>query len=230
MLEAALYNRVLGFVHVYDHAVFQMVNGDFEVVSVAMAEVEERLDIVLEEVKEIIDGKPVDFCYGAAGWPWESYVDSQAIVANDVSLIVGVGASVRENLMKSGYTTLQSIAQADENELVSIDRVGPSSAKKMVVSAQAIQIQKPQRRGELDEILKGKTEVFFDFEGAQEQVGFETAFQVNYLIGAVWRLNGNQGQYMPFFADRFDLEGENLSEFMSWAVSLDDPVFYHWHH
>ncbi|MEE2948796.1 MAG: TM0106 family RecB-like putative nuclease [Chloroflexota bacterium] len=230
MLQAALYNRVLGLVQGYEPPVFQMVNGDFEVVSVAMAEVEERLDIVLEEVKEIIDGKPVDFCYGAAGWPWESYVDSQAIVANDVSLIVGVGASVRENLMKSGYTTLQSIAQADENELVSIDRVGPSSAKKMVVSAQAIQSQRPQRRGELDEILKGKTEVFFDFEGAQEQVGFETAFQVNYLIGAVWRLNGNQGQYRPFFADRFDLEGENLSEFMSWAVSLDDPVFYHWHH
>ncbi|GIT42789.1 MAG: hypothetical protein Ct9H300mP11_07250 [Chloroflexota bacterium] len=142
MLQAALYNRVLGLVQGYEPPVFQMVNGDFEVVSVAMAEVEERLDIVLAEVKEIIDGKPVDFCYGAAGWPWESYVDSQAIVANDVSLIVGVGASVRENLMKSGYTTLQSIAQADENELVSIDRVGPSSAKKMVVSAQAIQSQK----------------------------------------------------------------------------------------
>ena len=230
MLQAALYNRVLGLVQSYEPPVFQIVNGEFELVEVTMAEVEERLDIVLEEVREIIAGKPVDFCYGAAGWPWESYVDGQAIAANDVSLIVGVGASVRKNLVKDGYATLKSIAEADESELVSVKGLGPISAKKMRVSAQSIQSRKPLRRGDLDDIFRGKTEVFFDFEGALAQDRFETSTQVNYLIGVVYRSDGSGGEYKPFFADRFELEGENLSEFMDWAVSLEDPVFYHWHH
>lgn len=230
MLQAALYNRVLGLVQDYEPPIFHMVNGNFEVIPVTMAELDQRLEKVLQEVRDVIAGKPVDFCYGAAGWPWASYVDGQAIVADDVSLIVGVGTSVRKNLVQAGYTTLRSIAQSDENQLVNVNGVGPTSAKKMVVSAQAIQSQKPLRRGELDEIRKGKTDVFFDFEGAQEQGGSETSSQVNYLIGAVYRSNGSEGEYRPFFADRFDLEGENLSEFLDWAVSLEDPVFYHWHH
>ncbi|MCS5668521.1 MAG: TM0106 family RecB-like putative nuclease [Dehalococcoidia bacterium] len=230
MLQAALYNRVLGLVQGYEQPVFRMVNGDFEVIPVTMADVEPRLDQVLDEVREIMAGKPIDFCYGAAGWPWASYVDSQAIAANDVSLIVGVGTSVRQNLVEAGYATLQSIAAANETELLNVERVGPASARKMVVSAQAIQSQKPLPRGELLEILRGKTEVFFDFEGAQEQDQFETSSQVNYLIGAVHRSNGNEAKYKAFFADKFDLEGDNLAEFLDWAALLDDPVFYHWHH
>ena len=229
MLQAALYNRVLGLVQGYEPPMFRMVNGDFEVVQVTMAELEPRLDQVLGEVRGIMAGKPVDFCYGAAGWPWTSYVDSQAVAANDVSLIVGVGTSVRDNLVEAGYVNLQSIAEAKETELESVKRVGPASAKKMVVSAQAIHSQKPLPRGELDQILHGTTEVFFDFEGAQEQGEFEISVQVNYLIGAVYRSNGSEGEYKAFFADKFDLEGENLAVFLDWAVSLDDPVFYHWH-
>ena len=230
MLQAALYNRVLGLVQAYEPPVFRMVNGDFDVIPLTMVDIEPRLDQVLGEIREIMAGKPVDFCYGAAGWPWASYVDSQAIAANDVSLIVGVGTSVRDNLVEAGYATLQSIAAANEAELVNVERVGPASARKMVVSAQAIQSQKPLPRGELLEILRGKTEVFFDFEGAQEQDEFETSSQVNYLIGAVHRSNGSEAKYKAFFADKFDLEGDNLAEFLDWAVSLEDPVFYHWHH
>ena len=37
-------------------------------------------------------------------------------------------------------------------------------------------------------------------------------------------------KYIPFFADTFGEEGENLAEFLEWANSLEDPVFYHWHH
>ena len=40
MLQAALYNRVLGLVQCYEPPVFQMVNGEFELVEVTMAEVE----------------------------------------------------------------------------------------------------------------------------------------------------------------------------------------------
>ena len=230
ILQGALYNRVLGLVQGYEPSEFQMVNGDMDVVPVAMAEVDERLDEVLAEVREIIAGKHVDFCYGVAGWPWTSYVDTKAIEANDVSLITGVGVSVRTNLVEAGYATLESIATANETELVKVRRIGASTAKKMVVSAQAIQGQKPMPRGELAEIRRGKTEVFFDFEGAQDQDELDGQELVNYLIGAVHRTPGSEGEYTAFFADTFDAEGENLVHFLEWADSLEDPIFYHWHH
>ena len=230
ILQGALYNRVLGLVQGYEPSEFQMVNGDMDVVPVAMAEVDERLDEVLAEVREIMAGKHVDFCYGVAGWPWTSYVDSKAIEANDVSLITGVGVSVRTNLVEAGYATLQSIATANETELVKVRRIGASTAKKIVVSAQAIQGQKPLPRGELAEIRRGKTEVFFDFEGAQDQDELDGQELVNYLIGAVHRTPGSEGEYTAFFADTFEAEGENLVHFLEWADSLEDPVFYHWHH
>jgi predicted RecB family nuclease len=137
---------------------------------------------------------------------------------------------VRTNLREAGYATLLAIAEANETELIKVQRIGPASAKKMVVSAQAIQSQKPLPRGELEELLHGRTEVFFDFEGAQEQNDQDAFSQINYLIGAVYRTDGGEGEYKAFFAESFDQEGENLNEFLDWAAALDDPVFYHWHH
>ena len=229
-LQAALYNRVLGLIQGYEPPEFEMVNRDFEVVPVVMAEVDDRLNEVLEEVREIMAGKAVDFCYGVAGWPWTTFVDQQAVLNNDVSLITGVGSAVRLNLVDAGYRTIESIATANETELVSINRIGPASAKKMVVSAQALNENRPLRREELGELIHGKTEVFFDFEGAQDHDLVEGQELVNYLIGAVYRMPGSEAKFIPFFADTFGQEGENLVAFLEWANSLEDPVFYHWHH
>ena len=230
ILQGALYNRVLGLVQDYEPPVFQMVNRDFDVVPVTMADVSGRLDRVLEEVKEIVGGKPVEACHGAARWPWVSYVDGLAVAANDVSLVPGVGAATRSNLVEAGYATLESIASANETELVSVRRIGAATARKMVVSAQAIQGQKPLRRGELADLRRGKTEVFFDFEGAQDQEEDDGLEMVNYLIGAAYRTPGGKAQYRAFFAESFDKEDDNLIDFLEWADSLEDPVFYHWHH
>ena len=230
ILQGALYNRVLGIVQGYEPPVFQMVNRDFDVIPVNMAEVDRRLDQVLAEVREIVGGKLVDPCHGAAKWPWVSYVDGMAVAANDVSLISGVGAATRSNLVEAGFTTVYNIASADEADLVSVRRIGTATAKKMVLSAQAIQGKKPLRRRGLSELRRGKTEVFFDFEGAQGQDEDDGLEMVNYLIGAVYRTSGGEEQYRAFFAESFEQEDDNLNDFLRWADSLEDPVFYHWHH
>ena len=230
ILQGALYNRVLGLVQGYEPPVFQMVNRDFDVIPVTMVDVSPRLDQVLEDVREIVGGRPVEPYHGAARWPWVSYVDGLAVAANDVSLIPGIGAATRSNLVEAGFSTVQNVASAEEADLVAVKRVGVATAKKMVVSAQAIQGKKPLRRGEMAELRRGKTEVFFDFEGAQAQDEVDGLEMVNYLIGAVYRTHGGPAQYKPFFAESFDKEDDNLNAFLRWAGSLEDPVFYHWHH
>ena len=99
-----------------------------------------------------------------------------------------------------------------------------------MVSAQALQGMMPLRRRELEELRHGKTEVFFDFEGAQESDENDGLELVNYLIGAVSRMPGQEAQYTAFFANTFEQEDEKLTHFLEWANSLEDPVFYHWHH
>ena len=230
ILQGGLYNRVLGMVQGCEPPVFQMVNRDCDVIPVTMADVDQRLDEVLAEVREIVAGKPVEPCYGAAGWPWASYVDSLAVSANDVSLIAGVGASIRANLVAAGYATLESIASANEADLVDVKRIGEATAKKMVVSAQAIHRKKPLQRGTLPDLRRGNTEVFFDFEGAQDEGEVDGLEMVNYLIGAVYRTPGGEPHYRSFFAESFDQEDDNLKDFLKWANSLKDPIFYHWHH
>jgi len=59
---------------------------------------------------------------------------------------------------------------------------------------------------------------------------FDGLEMVNYLIGAVHRTPGGPARYKQFFAESFDKEDDNLNDFLRWADSLEDPVFYHWHH
>ena len=61
ILQGALYNRVLGLVQGYEPPVFQMVNGDMDVVPVIMEEYDLLLDRVLAEVREIMAGNRSTF-------------------------------------------------------------------------------------------------------------------------------------------------------------------------
>ncbi|MCH8802225.1 MAG: TM0106 family RecB-like putative nuclease [Chloroflexi bacterium] len=52
----------------------------------------------------------------------------------------------------------------------------------------------------------------------------------NYLIGNVWRPANGKPEFLPFFTSTSAGEEANLRAFLDWASSLDEPVFYHWHH
>ncbi len=229
-LQGALYNRILGEIQGYEPPAFYMVNRDYEVFPVEMASVAERLDEVLAEIHEVIAGKKVEPCHGAARWPWATYVDRLAVEASDVSLLTGVGASKRGNLVASGFSTVHEVASAKEASLTEVRGIGPASAKKFITSAKAIEQGLPLRRSATQPVRCGKTEVFFDFEGAQPENDEESLDMVNYLIGAVFRTDGKSPEYREFFAPAFEDEDQNLRDFLEWAGSLEDPVFYHWGH
>lgn len=230
VLQAAAYNRVLGLVQGYEPDDFDIVNRDLEIQTFSMSNVGTKLDLALAAMREIIAGGEVEPCYGSGKWPWANYVNQMAIQRNDVSLLPGVGETIRRNLMSAGYYTVDYVAAAKESELIAVPRVGPPTARKLVTSAQALVQKRPVRRGPNPQVRRGKTEVFFDFEGTDPRLATDGLEVTNYLIGALWRSVRGTAHYVPFFAATNLDEQANLRSFLEWTHSLDDPVFYHWHH
>lgn len=229
-LQAAFYNRLLGLVQGFEPTEFYIANRTGEVSTLQSSEFAELLEETLAQIRQVIGGTPVDPCYGAGKWPWESYVNNLADESKDVSLIPDVGPAKRRNLVALGFSKVDDVANAELDKLVQAKGIGKVTAEKMLTVAQAINQAKPVRRARTSEVQKGQTEVFFDFEGTDPRLNAEGLPVVNYLIGAVHRSVDRSLEYKAFFAPTFDDEGRNLAEFLEWAVSLDDPVFYHWHH
>ena len=230
ILQGAVYNRLLGAAQGYEPPEFYMINRDGDMQTIRMADVVDDLDQVLSDMRDVINGKIIEPCHGSAKWPWETYVNELAVQTNDVSLISGVGPVVRENLVSAGFTTVAAVANAQEQNLTKIRRVGVATAKKFISTAKAIHQNSPIRRSDNVQIPRGKTEVFFDFEGTDPRIGVEGLEVVNYLIGALVRSPSEPVRFVPFFAESFEDEERILQEFFEWGASLDDPVFYHWYH
>ena len=230
ILQGAFYNRLLGIVQEYEPAEFYIINRDAEDHLIKMSDVTEKLDLALDAIRRIIAGEIVEPAYRSAKWPWESYVNRLAVEANDVSLLPGVGGTRREVLTRAGFGSVDTMARADEKSLIELPGIGGPTAKKFISSAQAIQQSVPVLRGEIPAIPRGKTDVFLDLEGTDPRIGVEGLEVVNYLIGALVHKASDEPTFVPFFAPAFDGEERILGEFFEWGNTLDDPVFYHWHH
>ena len=235
ILQAAMYNRMLGRALGNEPPEFYLLDLEGTCHTVRTAEVAAELDWALDEMRQILEGKPVEPCYGGADWPWTRYVNQQAIAARDVSLVPGLGESKRQAFAAAGYPTVKRLANAKPEALTSIKGVGAANSRKFLSSAQAICRGRPVPRKADWRIPQCTVEVFLDLEGAasgldSEGPGWEGTGWVNYLIGNVIRSPGRPATYKPFFADNFEQEGQILGEFFQWAASLEDARFYHWHH
>ena len=230
VLQAAAYNRLLGLAQGHEPEEFAVLNGDFQVLPYMMSEWNDKLDQAVAEIQEILNGGLVEPCHGAGEWPWKSYVNQLAVERNDVTLLTGIGAAKRPDMVKAGFSRVDQVASADENALTVIRGIGSKTASLLKASAQALGQEEVIRRAPTPTLFKGRTEVFFDFEGTDPQFGSEGLEVTNYLIGNVWRPVHGKPEFLPFFASTAAGEEANLRAFLGWASSLKDPVFYHWHH
>lgn len=228
ILQAAVYNRILGLVQGLEPSEFLLINRDHVVKIIRMADVVERLEEVLSDMRDIAAGAVVEPCHGAGKWPWVSHVNQMAIDLNDVSLLSGIGPAKRQDVVLAGFSLVDEVAEAEESALTQIKGIGSKTAKNLITAAQALVQDCVIRRSPTPEIPGGRTQVFFDFEGTDPQLGAEDLEVTNYLIGTVWRTDNGPHQYLPFFAPTAMDEKANLSDFLEWAHSLNDPVFYHW--
>ena len=230
ILQGAVYNRLVGAAQGYEPTEFYILNRDREMQTIPMSDVAGDLDRVLSDMRDVLNRKPVEPCYGAGRWPWETYVNSLATDANDVSLIPGVGATKRQDLVGAGFRTVDAVAVTQEQALTKLRGVGVPTARKFITSAKAIHQNRPVQREEGLQIPHAETEVFLDLEGTDPRIGEDGLEVVNYLIGALLRRSSETPTFVPFFASSSEAEEQILTEFFEWGASLGDTVFYHWHH
>ena len=229
ILQAAIYNRMLGEIQEFTPSIFYVINGDLEEFSYYTDEWDELLDDTIQSLIKVINGEKVAPTLRGARWPWESYVNELAIKANDVSLVPGIKAKRRDQLFDSGFQTVNTIADASIEELTNIKGIGSTSAEKISACAKALTSESIYVKQPVPQLPKPATEVFIDLEGSPEHRVKSGSSTVNYLIGTIVRKNNSVPQFVSFFADTIAEEPDNTKIFFEWALSLDDPVFFHWH-
>ena len=151
-------------------------------------------------------------------------------MGNTGSLIPGIGTAKRQDLVVAGFPTVSTLDSTDEHTLSKIRGIGPTTARKFITSAKAIRQSRPIQREQKPQIPHAKTQVFLDLEGTDSRIGADGLEVANYLIGALVRRHQQPATYLPFFASSFEEEEGNLRGFFEWAGSLEDALFFHWHH
>jgi len=66
ILQGAVYNRMLGIVQGYEPDEFYIINGDSDEKVIQAAEVAAKLDLTLENVRNVLEGSGVDPCFGTS--------------------------------------------------------------------------------------------------------------------------------------------------------------------
>ncbi|PZC47123.1 MAG: putative nuclease, RecB family [Chloroflexi bacterium] len=229
ILQAAIYNRMIGKIQGFTPSIFYVINGNLEEFSYYTEEWDELLNETIQSLIKVINGEKIAPTLRGARWPWESYVNNLAIKANDASLVPGIKAKKRDQLFNAGLQTVNKIADASIEELTNIKGIGVSSAGKISACAKALASESIYIKQLVPQLPKSATQIFIDLEGSPEHKVESGSSTVNYLIGTIVRKNNSVPQFVSFFADTVAEEPDNTRDFFEWTLSLDDPVFFHWH-
>ena len=223
--QAAFYNYLLGKIQGYAPPTCYVLNRDYQETKVAYDEA--QILAIVEDIREILAGKEVSPTHNACAWPWETYTNEEAIRRKDVSLISGVGQSLKGKLSDMGVRTVSDLAELPEENLQAIKGVGAMTARRFSYSARALDSGEYICLGEC-RFPKNRTEIFLDLEGTGEQAAAEGLIAIDYLIGALIR-RGGQVEYTPFVAHKPDEEEEMFRRFVDWLLEQRDVIVYHWH-
>ncbi len=224
--QTAFYNHILGKIQGYTSDTFTLINRDHDEKEYQYRE--ETLQEILEDIKEIHQGKQVTPTYGKCEWPWETYNNKEAIKRDDISLVSGVGATTKEKLNTIGIRTVKDLAETTTDNLTTIKGIGNAKAEKYQTNAKALAEKRCIQLGRCS-FPDNQTEIFLDLEGTGEQIGGEELIQMDYLIGVQIRNNGKT-EYKAFLAETTEKEEEMFKKFTNWLKEQEDYTIYHWHH
>ena len=228
VLQGAFYAKMLGHIQGRQPDDFHVTNGDKHTTTYQYAEHADRLLKYTQAAARIIRGdERPPAIYGCGSPPWTRLCNETAMKNNDVSLVSGVGASMRNKMIAAGLHTVRDVASlSSARELQGIRGVGKKTSEAYFDAARAISRGKPVKKsGGMVALPDRSTEIFLDLEGLNAV--FDDTL-TDYLIGALVREKDGTESYHAFVAER-KREDVMLLDFLDFMDMQSDYVIYHWH-
>lgn len=230
ILQGAFYTWLLSKIQKHLPEKFYIINRDYEETAYEFKDHEAELMRALRGTQSILEGREVPTpTYNAAEWPWKTYTNHAALKSRDISLVSQVGPKLKEKLASRGLRKIWDLSPSRLHDLKEIPRIGETTAKKLIRSAEAI------RKGEVILLDRSaldfparSSEIFLDLEGTDQPGDDGDLTQVDYLIGALTCSAGIE-EYKPFVAWHPEDEEDMFRAFMAHMASQENYVVYHWH-
>jgi uncharacterized protein len=195
---------------------------DRETLSYSIEEFEAEYKLTLAGIEKIIAGKrPAHFVTtGCKQSPWFAHCQSESESCDDISLLNRVWREEVRALCEAGVSTIKSLSlkSLPELEMLAPD-ISTSRLETMRDQAIAIVEKRHMIRGNV-EFRESDVELFFDIES-------DPLRDLDYLFG-VLKVSAAGEEYIPFFAQSPELEGEMWKEFVSFIESHFDSPIYHY--
>lgn len=226
-IQAAFYNRLLGLIQDSTPEAFTMIDGRGSESVEDFSNWEHRLDIHLERTRRVALGEMPEPVFRQTPAPWRSYGDK--IAQENLTRLYQIGYTRRQALIEEGYYTINDIAVANATDLSRILKLKAPVTDCVIAHAKAIIRDAPILINSA-QLPMARTEIFLDMEHMNEGIvrlpdswnGF-----LNYLTGIVIKSDGRE-QYIPFFADTPNEEGENWRKFCALLETCEDSAIYYW--
>ena len=224
IMQTMFSNYLIGKIQGYTPSSFYLINKEYEEFKFDFKDYEDEFISMFNEIREIINGKPIDPVIGSVNWPWESYALKLAVKSKDLSLIIGLGYDKKMLLNEHGIKNLKDLA--DINLKSKIKGITPKTLKNLKISAKSLLKGKHYFLSKV-KLKKHKTELFVDFESSTEMKIGDFAGNIDYLIGVLKRVNGKE-EFIPFLADTLEDEEEMVHRFLDFMAEQKDFVIYHY--
>jgi uncharacterized protein len=225
ILPTALNNYIIGKIQGYIPHTFYVIDRDKNELPIPFDFYKQPLMNILEDVKEIIDGKTVTPTAGSLSYPWQNFGMKKAIELDDISLIPNIGKSKKQKLCSCGITTIDDMVKVNVSSL-NIKGIGTGSLetfKKCAICLKENRVMVLQKQ----KLPKHETEIYLDFEGTDVFVIDEEEVKIDYLIGLLVA-EGNKEEYIPIIAKKLEDEEKVLKAFLKFIKTKKDFVIYHY--
>ncbi|OQA86508.1 MAG: hypothetical protein BWY28_02333 [bacterium ADurb.Bin236] len=224
VLQAAVYNRILGRIQGYTPEIFTVVLRDSEE-DILFSDVNSKIDEMLDKFRNIRNDveKPEPKGLDKTDAPWRVYGNRLLRERKDLTLLPDIGPAGRKSLReKLGVESIRDIYTIPREIL--IDKLGERPGTDLYYYAMAYQkngmVMIP---GSKIKVPHGRRNIYFDFETSDEMHPTEPAHI--YLIGA-W--DGEQNMFYSFLGRGMEDEPRIFKEFFEYIGNPEGCCLFHW--